>query len=163
MNRLVLAMVLAGATMSVQAQVYKCKEGGKVVFSDVPCAQGGEELKVAPATGHWNAESAARAQQGHSANHAKLQAADNAVRRRILDDDIYRHQTRIKKLTEEMNTRLAQLRDKKRYANNNLAGAVWERSISDEMNAVTSSYGLQIETLQSEIEHMRQQMAALGE
>lgn len=83
MNRLVLAMALAGATMSAQAQVYKCKEGGRVVFSDVPCIQGSEQVKVAPAAGHWDAESAARVQQENSALQAKVRRLDAIRERRV--------------------------------------------------------------------------------
>ena len=44
-----------------------------------------------------------------------------------------------------MNRELSRLKNKKNYANNNLAGAVWEDSISKEMEAVTQKYLERIE------------------
>jgi len=47
------AALLAAALMlcaSAQAQVYKCKEGDKFVFSDVPCADG-TKVSTKPAAG----------------------------------------------------------------------------------------------------------------
>jgi hypothetical protein len=43
-----------------------------------------------------------------------------------------------------MESDLQALKNKKRSANNNLAGAVYEQSISSEMNAVTASYNNKI-------------------
>ena len=53
-------------------------------------------------------------------------------------------QARITQLIQERDAKLAALRDKKSYANNNLAGATWEKSISDEMQAVAQRYNADI-------------------
>lgn len=42
------AMIMA---LPAQAQVFKCIEGGKTVFSDKPCGQSAQEIKVKPARG----------------------------------------------------------------------------------------------------------------
>ena len=42
---LVLLIVLAG---SVQAGVYKCKVNGQTVYQQLPCDEGGEQMKVRP-------------------------------------------------------------------------------------------------------------------
>jgi hypothetical protein len=52
-----------------------------------------------------------------------------------------------------MESDLQALKNKKRSANNNLAGAVYEQSISSEMNAVTASYNNKI-IIQNEIDRL---------
>lgn len=44
---------------------------------------------------------------------------------------------------------------KKAQANNNLAGAVWENSISEEMTAVVGRYDVRIRAIQGEIERLK--------
>lgn len=76
MRKILLMIAVAAASTSAQAQVYKCKEGGKTVFSDIPCLKDGEQVQVAPASGHWNAENAARSQRESSDIKAKVRRID---------------------------------------------------------------------------------------
>lgn len=55
------AVIAAFLVAPAQAQVYKCTENGKTVFSDVPCATGAKRVDVRPATGGYDADAAARA------------------------------------------------------------------------------------------------------
>ncbi|MDV7391114.1 hypothetical protein RZS08_07170, partial [Arthrospira platensis SPKY1] len=50
---------------------------------------------------------------------------------------------------------MASLSRKKQFASNNLAGATWEESISEEMNAVAQKYDALIRNDQSRIEQLR--------
>ena len=54
-----------------------------------------------------------------------------------------------------MSDQIANLQRKKQYANNNLAGATWEQSISDEMSAVSQKYDALIRNDQSQIDLLR--------
>ncbi|CAI07130.1 hypothetical protein ebD42 [Aromatoleum aromaticum EbN1] len=54
MKRIGLLAVLAASILPVQAQVYKCPEGGRVVFSDRPCHADAAPLDVKPASGDYN-------------------------------------------------------------------------------------------------------------
>lgn len=56
---------------------------------------------------------------------------------------------------------LAALRAKKAQANNNLAGAVWENSISEEMSAVVARYDVRIRGLREEIRRLEGEREAL--
>lgn len=58
---------------------------------------------------------------------------------------------------QSMTDELDALRNRKRFANNNLAGATWEQSLSDEMNAVTSKYDTLIRDNQTEIDRLRKE------
>lgn len=54
---LLAAALLAG---SAQAQVFKCTENGKTVFSDAPCGDSAREIDVRPARGGYDPGAAAR-------------------------------------------------------------------------------------------------------
>lgn len=60
-----------------------------------------------------------------------------------------------------MSGELAALRAKKAQANNNLAGAVWENSISEEMSAVVARYDVRIRGLREEIRRLEGEREAL--
>lgn len=44
-GRLVSVVLLAGVAASAQAAVYKCSQGGKTIFSDIPCEAGATPLQ----------------------------------------------------------------------------------------------------------------------
>lgn len=60
-----------------------------------------------------------------------------------------------------MDAELAALRDKKSYANNNLAGAAWQQSLSTEMEAAVGKYQAKIKTAQDAIDALRKDRADL--
>ena len=66
-------------------------------------------------------------------------------------------ENKITQYQQQMHGELSALRNKKRFANNNLAGAQWETSISNEMQAVTTKYNSLISTEQRRLDAQRQQ------
>lgn len=52
MKRIACLLTAVLASGVVTADVYKCKEGGKEVYSDVPCLSGAEKIKITPASGN---------------------------------------------------------------------------------------------------------------
>lgn len=58
---IVAAAIAASLVAPAQAQVYKCTENNKTVFSDVPCSTGAKRVDVRPAAGSYDAQAAARA------------------------------------------------------------------------------------------------------
>lgn len=62
----------------------------------------------------------------------------------------------------QMDRELAALQYKKSQANNNLAGATWEQSISTEMQAVSEKYRTKIQIARDRIVDLRQRAADLG-
>lgn len=168
MKRIIwVALLIAGPALG---QVYKCNQGGSVVFTSTPCDTGAKPLDVRPASGQGRrpelppAEAPQASAPGSPPTAKPLsltERADQAARRRILDDEIWRKQQSINALTDEMTQRQTQLRNKKSWANNNLAGAVWEQSISDEMQAVAAEYDLKIRKASKELEDLKLKRAQL--
>lgn len=62
-----------------QAQVYKCVEGGKTVYSQEPCGHRATVIDSTPATGSYDARAHAQ-RRAQNARIMGLQAADEAER-----------------------------------------------------------------------------------
>ena len=158
-HRLVLLAVMLCSHAG--AQVYKCAEGGTTVYSERPCGASAKAITVRPASGHAPAAApdrlAARPQDPSLSDRA-----DAAVKRRLLDDEIWRKERRLSAIGAEHEERQAELREKKQRARNNLAGATWEQSISDEMKAVAAEYDIKIRGAQSEVDALKRKRDELS-
>ena len=159
MKRLAIA-VFAFLSLPVNAQVYKCKDGATTVFSSQPCAADAKPISVRPAAGSAVAAQAP-APAGADAQRSIVQRGNDAANRRILDDEIYRKTRSLTALQEEAEAAQESLRDKKRRAANNLAGATWEKSISEEMSATALSYQTRIQAAQRELDDLKSRRAKI--
>lgn len=77
-----------------------------------------------------------------------------------LESDIQYTKDRIESYQRSMDAELAGLSRQKNRANNNLAGATWENSISSEMQAVTAKWSSKIEIEQSRLARLYQEQSA---
>ncbi|MDQ7990187.1 MAG: DUF4124 domain-containing protein [Candidatus Dactylopiibacterium sp.] len=151
------ALLLASAASS--AEIYQCTINGRKTFSDAPCADNAQRMNVRPASGAGTPTSGQA--DAPSAPSDLAARADRTARARILDDDIYRQEGRIRVLRAEMELQISMLKKKKQSANNNLAGAIWEQSISEEMTATANAYSAKIQSAERELESLRRQRAAV--
>ena len=170
MNRLAVALLATAAAVPVHAQVYKCRDaGGTTVYSAQPCAVDAKLIDVRPASGGSRQTASATAaiqppgEVGSSAYAPRslVQRGNDAALRRMLDDDITRKQGEIAAINAEHEAAQAALREKKGRARNNLAGATWEQSISDEMQAVAAAHTTRVGMAQRELEDMRARRARM--
>lgn len=147
--RIKITTLLLTATLfatPVVAEVYKCVDDkGKSRFSDQPCGDNAETLTIETqssgiggASGDWS-------------------AVVGANRERDRDRAIDRHESTVIRLIDERDASLAALRNKKRRASNNLAGAQWEQSISQEMQAVAEDYNARIQSEREIVRDLRNQ------
>lgn len=159
---------------SAHAQVYKCNVDGKTVFADQPCATDAKPIDVRPASGHSapalpplviTTPGAPQPINASSNPQAVVARMEHARALRDMDHRIDVEHSRIREEEGRMNAELAALRAKKAQANNNLAGAMWEQSISQEMSAVVARYDVRIRAIQGEVERLkgeRERLAAQG-
>lgn len=95
---LVILTAVTAIALPAQAQVYKCQEGGKAVFSDKPCGVGAKVIDATPAAGEGDPSeynsSAARLQRNMEYLREKEQREDAARERR------YAEEARAKQLAE---------------------------------------------------------------
>jgi uncharacterized small protein (DUF1192 family) len=159
-----IASAAALTTPAAQAQIYKCTVAGKTVFSDQPCDADAKPLDVRPASGRG-------ADQRLSSDGTPINASSNPQellsrmerdrRIRDLEHEIRARRSRISDEQSAMDREIAALRQQKTRANNNLAGATWEKSISEEMSAVVGRYDVRIRTLQDEINRLENDLNAM--
>jgi uncharacterized small protein (DUF1192 family) len=153
---------------SAHAQVYKCRINGQMVFSDQPCAADAKPIDVRPASGRGaDSTPAPGAAPINASNNPQALIARMERDRRIrdLEYDIRARRARIGEEQAAMEREVAALRGQKSRANNNLAGATWEKSISEEMSATVARYDVRIRALQDEIDRMeveRERMVGAG-
>lgn len=136
--------------------INKCIINGKPVIQDSPCPSGAQTAK-------------SMRQESRSID-AQTVGADTQRQKEFLIQG--RHDRAIRDLeyritqTEEsiyysraaMDSELSALRSKKLAANNNLAGAVWEQSISQEMSAITDKHGADIRVKQDALNRLRKEL-----
>lgn len=97
MNRGYLAFALMLASSFAQAQVYKCNEGGRIVFSDYPCQRtDNKAIDVRPATGgpvNRSSEYYEQQRRVEEERFARERAEidrDEAARLRLIDERVKR-------------------------------------------------------------------------
>jgi hypothetical protein len=155
LTRIILASIIGIGT--AQADIYQCKDAkGHTVFSQLPCAQDAKKITVqtyTPTQAEIEGTKAANAQnrqlidQGQAERHARnLQSKLSSAEQHLRD------------LKQKRDIALQNLRSKKALANNNLAGAVYENSISNEMRAVSEQYGADISATQQQISDLRREI-----
>ena len=170
-RRAILTLAALLLATSAHAQVYKCKIDGKTVFADQPCAADAKPIDVRPAAGHSapalpplviTTPGAPPPINASSNPQAVVARMEHARALRDMDHRIEVEHSRIREEENRMNAELAALRAAKAQANNNLAGAVWENSISEEMTAVVGRYDLRIRAIHGEIERLQGERESLA-
>ena len=79
--RPVIAAVILAVSMPVGAQVFKCQEGGKTVYSQTPCGAAATVIDARPAAGAGDPEAAARTRERVDERRRAERASErNAVR-----------------------------------------------------------------------------------
>ena len=162
-------MALLMVPSVADAQVYKCMEGGRTVFTDKPCAAGAKPISVQPASGRAAVAGAPETTDrsygaaAATAPQSYVDKADQAARRRVLQNQITRKEGELSGLEHDMNREMDRLRGQRRRAANNLAGATWETSLAQEMTAVTNSYAARMDIVREDIARLRMEREAIPE
>ncbi|MCW8830990.1 MAG: DUF4124 domain-containing protein [Gammaproteobacteria bacterium] len=147
-------------TGSAVAEIYKCQLDGQTVFSQTPCAEDAEKYQVDYIKA--NEENAAELAERNARAREDLENTSVELEIRGIGLKIKKEQAYISTLQGQRDSELRALRNKKRYASNNLAGATWEQSISDEMNAINSRYDAMIEERQARINRLERDIDRLS-
>lgn len=145
-------------SLSFAGQLYVCTDGaGKKSFQEMPCSgavtsevREYEVREIVPSQSQGLAT---------DSDYYKEMKADN--RRAQLNRDIKRSENKLKRYQASMSKELAGLKAKKSRANNNLAGAQWESSISTEMQAVSEKYKNLMDSERSNLDRYRDELASL--
>ena len=153
--KLLCICLFLSSVFSYAAQVHVCTNAeGVKSFQQMPCDSGvkAELQTLEPATmvGTVSPRSDTFYQETRTFNSQEQ-----------LKRDVRKSENTIVEYQQRMQAELANLSNKKRSASNNLAGAQWETSISNEMQAVTTKYNSLISTEQSRLNAQLSQLQSL--
>lgn len=163
MNMKALALVAAALAVSPACAVNKCiGPDGRVAFQDAPCPGKGEAVKVRSASGAAPAlapQSMTEAQRIE----AKVKDSQDARRKAELEASfVPGAEAEIERNLAQCDREYRALQAKKGRANNNLAGATWEASISSEMTALATRCDTKNRDLRAEADRLRAECRQLG-
>lgn len=168
MKTAITLVALALVPLAAPAQtLYKCTEGGIIKYADSPCGKSAVLISGKPAAAAprnvivqtaeppppavaARAPDAATPAPADAQKARQEQLAQMAKERRIRELGY-----EIRDAEREMEDELEMLKRRKYLANNNLAGATWESSISQEMQAATSKGNARIAALRRELADLR--------
>lgn len=166
------AAALFSFAVSPAWAINKCTIDGQVVFQDAACPGKGETLTVRPASGRGAAAAdTATVEDQTTKKHmteaqrieGKVKDSQDSRRKRELEERLVPDTKQaIWSQRKSCDSEFAALRNKKRFANNNLAGATWENSISSEMAAVATRCDSKARELELKLEAFKKECAELG-
>lgn len=173
---LMIASALLATVAAPASAINKCTgPDGKVSFQDAPCAAGtGGHIDVRPASGRSaqpiaplrdaSAPAATAAPRTEAQRLEALLAKSQAQRRRLDLESLLvpNAQAALIQTRARCDSELNALRAQKLRANNNLAGATWEVSLSQEMQAVSLRCDTQQREQKEELEVLRKECTGLG-
>ncbi|NRQ43983.1 DUF4124 domain-containing protein [Rheinheimera sp. YQF-2] len=146
-----LLILLLLSPLIASANVYKCKVKGVITYSQIPCS---EDVQV---TDYAREEATAMLPQNNSTAAeaaATMDRLSESVKKRDMRININRLQSDKTNKLAERNNKMAQLKESKRYSANNLAGAVRNESLSEEMAAVAAQYDTDVRAIDIEIDRL---------
>lgn len=148
MKKQLIALILVAPLFAGANEVHICTDAnGKKSFQQMPCeADSQSEIK------NYSLDNV-------GTNMGKLDYDEARADRenRQLQRDIRRSENKIIDYQNSMSRELSVLRQRQSKANNNLAGATYLDSISNEMSAVTARWDTMIRTEQSRLDSLRSQ------
>lgn len=158
MKFFVLGLLVVSSVCSAGSGSYHmCTDAnGKKSFTSEPCPsdQKSETKNYSVTSG------AAKSQRLTTDNPVYLQMkSDN--RKADIKRELKKRDEKIQGYGDSMENELAILKKKKLRANNNRAGAAWEISISEEMNAVTSKYTTLLSIENEQVRELKDEMKSL--
>jgi len=156
-HMLVILTLLFG--LPAEAAIYKCTVNGQTVFSDKPCAADAKEIEVKVYRPDQGAAEEVEARTKRLQEQVK--GWKNEQRAADIRREIVKLEWDMRDYQRDMDRELAGLKGQKLRANNNLAGATWEESISIEMQAVTTKYQTKMSIAQKRLEQLRAELAQI--
>lgn len=151
-----LSFLLCLVSLTASAEVYKCADGK---YQADPCD--GESVPldlsnvgsvVASPTNPNNILSSS------SSISDKKTEVSSYIRKQQIKREITDLEQDRKNVFKERDSKINELRDRGRNANNNLAGATWQQSLAQEMTAVMQQADTVVDTVDRQIEALRSEL-----
>ena len=123
------------------SEVYKCSEG---VYQADPCGDDTEALDLSHV--------GSTVENSHKLDKQNIQSY---ISNQQVERDISNLERQRKKALDQRDRRLSELKNSRRWAMNNLAGATWQQSLAQEMSAVTQQADTLVSTIDRQIAQLR--------
>ena len=172
----ILVLISFGVHTKAETKFYQCKDKwGQPVFSQRPCGSDAEKASV---TAHARiSEETSTTTLSSDREPLEANVDESPVKEKVtswdrvrasnrirdIDRDVYRRESHIDTWEAERDNRIAVLRNARRRANNNLAGATWQESLASEMEAVAQQYDSKIDREQIKINRLLEEKSELKE
>ncbi|AHF05515.1 hypothetical protein MARPU_09600 [Marichromatium purpuratum 984] len=148
MKRKAVCIVFGFALISQAAahgEIYKCvdPDTGRAVFSQIPCTHGTDPMDLDVHTPDASVAKST-AQRWREIGQQQERARTLAAAER-----------RLEKLESQRDAELARIAARRRWANNNLAGATLENALAADNQAVIDKYAPLIDAAQRDLERLR--------
>lgn len=167
------ALAVLALVSPVAHAVYKCQVNGTTTYQAQPCSGASQHVQQmnirseSPSVTQGGDKPAVQSgiQKSQSSLAAtEKRAVEQMARERQIREANYEIQNlerRIANRSEQMTREMDALRAQKARANNNLAGATWEQSLSTEMQAVAARYKVLNDVDQEQIKVLRTKVVTL--
>ncbi|GAA0552379.1 hypothetical protein GCM10009098_20100 [Rheinheimera aquimaris] len=153
-------LILATAFSALaSANVYKCDIDGVITYSQIPCNHDAQITEYT--TEQLSSTSQPQTNQSAAEAKATMDRLSESIKKRDLRIAINRLKSDKARLQSQRDNKIAKLKSAKRSANNNLAGAVWEDSLSEEMAAIAVQYDTDVRAVDAEIDRLNDELKTL--
>jgi hypothetical protein len=152
---ILLALILS---CSAQAEVYKCADGQ---YQADPCDENSQPVDLS-GVGSFIESGDGISQSSVVSNVSadKKKEIRTYIENQRISREINKLESDRRRVIAARDQRLRNLRESRKYANNNLAGATWQQSLAQEQLAATQEADTMVSSIDRQVEQLRKEIAA---
>tara|TARA_Y100001933_G_C18838459_1_gene496491 strand:- start:255 stop:728 length:474 start_codon:yes stop_codon:yes gene_type:complete len=148
LKRTILTVTLIAPALS-NAAIYQCKVNGQTIFSDQPCGNNAKEIEV-------------RAPARTSTGAMVTEGSNRFMEERRLQREIRSLEREKDDLKKGLDRAMLKWQRQKSRANNNLAGATWEKALAEEAEVIRKRYQSEIDDIDRQLDRKREELAEVN-
>jgi len=151
--------LITSATRAAEGQqrVYECRQGGHVIYSELPCGTEQQRLDV-----QYDEPSASREADIRAAARAEEQTADQTAQAKVLDDEILQGEKKLSRLATERDARVAALKAQRDVGSESRDLNAWLSDMNAKIESTYQRYTNEIIDVQARLDALRARRAALA-
>jgi hypothetical protein len=151
--------LITSATRAAEGQqrVYECRQGGQVIYSELPCGTEQQRLDV-----QYDEPSASREADIGAATRAEEQTADQTAQAKVLDDEILQGEKKLSRLATERDARVAALKAQRDVGSESRDLNAWLSEMNAKIESTYQRYTNEIIDVQARLDALRARRAALA-
>lgn len=152
-HQLIFIVTLFIATPAL-SDVYRCADG---VYQADPCDDSSQPVDLSNVGSVVRADNTVNITNSITSNAVsdKKSQISTYIRNQQIEREISKLETRRERAISNRDRRMANLRERGQWANNNLAGATWQQSLAQEMSAITLQADTEVSSIDRQIAQLR--------